>query len=596
MTPPPVGEVPVIDLAPAHGGGRQARLEVARAIDAACREIGFFAIAGHGVPRAVVEDLRRHAHEFFALPLASKLASRHPTAGTNRGYHPVGGEALAEANDTAAPPDLKEFFHVGPVDVADDPYYTSPEGRQHFLPNIWPERPVGFPRAATTYYRAMADLIAGLMRLAALALDVDETFFDDKVHRSIGTMRLNYYPAQAAPPPPGQLRAGAHTDYGGFTILSGEDVPGGLQVRTRDGRWVDVATTPDRFVVNIGDLLMRWTNDRWLSNLHRVVNPPLAGGPGAARLSIAFFNHPNYDVLVESLASQGVPRHAPRAVRRLPGPEVREDQPGRRRRRRVTLREDHADLPGVRLWYADTGGAGTAVILMHAATGSCRVWEHQLPAFTAAGHRVIAYDRRGWGRSLIEPAGAQPGTAADDLHALLDHLGVDRCHLVGTAAGGIAALDFALSFPRRLRSLVVANSIGGVQDEEYLALGRRLRPPQFDALPPELRELGPSYRAAEPEGTRRWVELERVSRPDGPRAPAQGMRNRITFARLESLEMPVLLLTGGADLYAPPPVLAMFAARIAGAQSVIVPEAGHSAYWEAPDVFNRAVLDFLAGH
>ena len=137
------------------------------------------------------------------------------------------------------------------------------------------------------------------------------TFFDDKVDRSIGTMRLNYYPAQAVAPKPGQLRASAHTDYGGFTILSGEDVPGGLQVRTRDGRWIDVVTAPATFVVNIGDLLMRWTNDRWLSNMHRVVNPPSAGGPSRARLSIAFFNHPNYDVRIECLGSQGPATHAP---------------------------------------------------------------------------------------------------------------------------------------------------------------------------------------------------------------------------------------------------------------------------------------------
>jgi pimeloyl-ACP methyl ester carboxylesterase len=145
-------------------------------------------------------------------------------------------------------------------------------------------------------------------------------------------------------------------------------------------------------------------------------------------------------------------------------------------------------------------------------------------------------------------------------------------------------------------SLVVANSIGGVQDEDYLALGRRLRPPQFDALPAEVRELGPSYRAAYPEGTRRWAELERLSRPGGPAAPAQAMRNRITFSLLERIEVPTLLITGGADLYAPPPVLALFAARISGAESVIVPEVGHSAYWEQPEIFNRAVLDFLGKH
>lgn len=249
------------------------------------------------------------AHAFFAQPLAVKLAARHPVPGTNRGYHAAGGEALSAAMDAPAPPDLKEFFHVGPVDVGDDAYYTSAEGRQHFTPNIWPAAPAGFERAATVYYRAMGGLVRELMRLAALALSVDETFFDDKIDRSIGTMRLNYYPAQHGAPAPGQLRAGAHTDYGGFTILSGEDVPGGLQVRARDGRWLDVATTPMRFVVNIGDLLMRWTNDRWLSNLHRVVNPPAYDG--RPRLSIAFFNHPNYDVTIACLAPPGEAKYPP---------------------------------------------------------------------------------------------------------------------------------------------------------------------------------------------------------------------------------------------------------------------------------------------
>ncbi len=260
------------------------------------------------------------------------------------------------------------------------------------------------------------------------------------------------------------------------------------------------------------------------------------------------------------------------------------------------VREAYAGLPGVRIWYADSGGSGQPVVFMHAATGSSQVWGHQIPAFTEAGYRFIAYDRRGWGRSVIDPAGLQPGTVADDLLALMDHLGVDRFHLVATAAGGFGSLDFALSFPQRLRSLVVANSIGGVQDEEFLELGRRIRPPEFAALPPEVRELGPSYRAGDPEGTRRWVELERVSRPAGPRPPPQTMRNPITFSRLETIRVPTLLITGGADFYAPPPVMRLFAARIRNSEFVVVPDAGHSAYWEQPEVFNRAVLDFIRKH
>jgi pimeloyl-ACP methyl ester carboxylesterase len=255
-----------------------------------------------------------------------------------------------------------------------------------------------------------------------------------------------------------------------------------------------------------------------------------------------------------------------------------------------------APVPGARIFYSDTGGGGIPVVLLHAATGSSAVWEHQLPAFTKAGFRVIAYDRRGFGRTTIDPAGPQPGTGADDLQALADHLQLRRFHLVATAAGAFVALDYVLSFPDRLRSLVIANSIGAVQDADYLALGQRLRPPEFAKLPPDFRELSPSYRAANPEGTRRWLELERTNRPEGAKPVTQEMKNVVTFARLETIRTPTLLLTGDADLYAPPAVMRLFTARIANAESVVIAEAGHSAYWEQPERFNEAVLAFLRKH
>ena len=261
------------------------------------------------------------------------------------------------------------------------------------------------------------------------------------------------------------------------------------------------------------------------------------------------------------------------------------------------VREAFADLPGVRLFYRDTGGNGAPVVFVHAATGNSRVWEYQLPAFMAAGYRVVAYDRRGFGHSVIDPAGPQPGTAADDLLGLVNHLRLDRVHLIGTAAGGGVSFDFALSFPERVRSLVIANAGGNVQDADYLELGRRMRPaPQFDALPPDVRELGPSYRAANGGGTRRWLELHDLSWPGGSPPKAQNTRNRITFAMLETLKVPTLLLTGDADLFTPPSVLRLFTARIKGAESVIVRESGHSAYWEQPEIFNRTVLEFLRKH
>jgi pimeloyl-ACP methyl ester carboxylesterase len=256
-------------------------------------------------------------------------------------------------------------------------------------------------------------------------------------------------------------------------------------------------------------------------------------------------------------------------------------------------RETYADLPGVRLWYKDTGGSGVPIVFLHSNTGSSQNWENQIPAFTSAGYRFIAYDRRGWGRSVAE-SGAPAGTAADDLHNLVKYLRLERFHLLGTAGGGFVAFDYALSFPDELRSLVIANSIGGMQDEDYLEMGRRLRPSQFDALPPELREVGPSYRASNPEGTRRWIELEKMSRQSG--ATAQTFRNRMTFSLLESIKVPTFLIAGDADLYAPPPLLRLFTARIKNSQSLVIAEAGHSGYWEKPEIFNRAVLDFIRKH
>jgi pimeloyl-ACP methyl ester carboxylesterase len=259
-------------------------------------------------------------------------------------------------------------------------------------------------------------------------------------------------------------------------------------------------------------------------------------------------------------------------------------------------REAAAPLPGVQLWFTDSGGSGVPVVFVHAATGSSRVWEYQRPVFTARGYRVITYDRRGYGRSAADSSGAQPGTGADDLNALMDHLKIDRFHLVGTAAGGFVAWDYTLSFPKRLRSLVVANSIGGVQDPEYQTMLQRLRTPEFLAMPPDMRELGPAYRASNPSGSERWRELERTARPTSAQPPAQTFRNRVTFALLESIAVPTFLLTGDADMYAPPPVMRLFAARVKGSQAIVVPEAGHSAYWEQPEIFNQAVLEFISKH
>ena len=222
-------------------------------------------------------------------------------------------------------------------------------------------------------------------------------------------------------------------------------------------------------------------------------------------------------------------------------------------------------------------GTGVPVVFLHAGSGNSALWQAQVEFFSGAGYRAIAPDRRA------------RAAASEELEALVLQLGLERFHLVGTAAGGIVAIDYALSFPQRLRSLVIANSIFGIQDDSYVATMKRLRPAQFEALPVEVRELGPCYRAADPEGTRRWAAASRHATP-------QPTRKHITYAALETVRAPALLLTGDADLYMPPALLREVATRIRGATVVVVPECGHSAYWEQPDLFNRTVLEFIRQH
>lgn len=258
----------------------------------------------------------------------------------------------------------------------------------------------------------------------------------------------------------------------------------------------------------------------------------------------------------------------------------------------VPVKEGVADLPGTRLYYWDTGGDGPALVLLHPATGSALMWVHQQPAFAQAGYRVIGYSRRGYFGS--EPARKDdPGIGADDLHQLVAHLGIDRFHAVSSAAGGSIATDYALSHPELLTLVVTSNS-AGVRTGDIAQRAASLLPAGFDQMPPEFRELGPSYRAASPDGVQQWLELEHKSHGGEP--VRQRFGNVISAEKLNGIKIPTLLMTGDADLYTPPSLLRMVAAEIPGSEVVIVPDTGHAIYWERPDMFNRAVLDFIGRH
>jgi len=300
--------VPTLDIAPFLQGGPADKARVARQLDEVCSEVGFFCLAGHGVDEAQFAGIYEVSKAFFRLDPDEKQAVAQPAPDVIRGYIGVGAAALGDTMGEDTPPDWKESFSAGPVDVdRSDPYYAAPLARGHFAPNVWPARPEGFGRVWEAYYREMTRLSEDMMRLAALALSLPEDFFADKIDRHIAILGAMYYPDQDHPPEPGQLRAGAHTDFGTLTILRPDEAPGGLQIRLKSGEWAPVKAPPGTFVVNIGDLMARWTNDRWVSTLHRVVNPPVDARLGSERLSIGFFHEANYDANVECLPTCRAP-------------------------------------------------------------------------------------------------------------------------------------------------------------------------------------------------------------------------------------------------------------------------------------------------
>jgi isopenicillin N synthase-like dioxygenase len=304
--------VPSVDLAPFIAGGAEGKRAVACAIAHACEEIGFFKIRGHGVPQALVGQAFATADAFFANPQEVKDRFRPPTSASARGYHALRTKNLAKTLGYDNPPDLREQFYIGPLVSRAAEFAHIPGAAALYAENIWPDGPAEYREVYTAAYRALEGLGATLMRVFAVALDIDERFFDDKIDRHFSTLPVNHYPEPDGEPLPNQIRAGEHTDFGSLTILAVSERAGGLQVKLRDGSWVDVTAEPDEFIINIADIMQRWTNDRWLSNVHRVVNPLADARSGSRRMSFGYFLHPNYDAQIACLPTCQGPGNPPR--------------------------------------------------------------------------------------------------------------------------------------------------------------------------------------------------------------------------------------------------------------------------------------------
>ncbi len=293
-------EFPVFDLGDFEAAGPERKIALGREVDAICRSTGFLAIGGHGVAEPVIEGVWAKTGMFFDLPPDAKLQAAVPYEGYPYGYLAPGAETLAKSRGDDSPPDLKESFNGGPLTIPGG--IQDPEALEFcYAATPWPDQPQGFVTAWKSYYAAMEDLAARIMRAFAVALKLPVDYFEHYIDAPISALRALNYPPITTTPRTGQLRAGAHTDYGSLTILLPQAGSRGLEILSASGDWVAVPPVPGAFVVNIGDLMARWTNDRWVSTLHRAVNPPPGDTVAGHRRSLAFFHQPNWDAEIVCL-------------------------------------------------------------------------------------------------------------------------------------------------------------------------------------------------------------------------------------------------------------------------------------------------------
>jgi isopenicillin N synthase-like dioxygenase len=297
--------IPVIDLADP---------DASTLIDAACRHTGFLVVTNHGVDETVIDTAWAAATRFFDLSIGDKMAVAMPYPGYPYGYAPLQGERLAASLGDETPPDLKETFSMGPIDRPAHPI-NDPAEAFAYESTPWPPVLPELQPALEAYYSAMSGFVARIMTLFADALQLSSNFFDSRIDRHISALRLLNYPALLEAAKPGQLRAGAHTDYGTVTVLRADGAPGGLEVLVPSqsgGRWTAVPLPPESMIINLGDAMARWTNDRWRSTLHRVVTPPASVAATARRQSIAFFHNANWDAMIDCIPTCLQPGESPR--------------------------------------------------------------------------------------------------------------------------------------------------------------------------------------------------------------------------------------------------------------------------------------------
>lgn len=297
-------DFPIIDMARYRDGDPARRSAIAAQVDDACRNTGFIVLTGHGISKTVLSQAHAVAEAFFDLPLETKL-KYEKAEGSFYGYYQMESSALAYTLDEESSPDLREAFASNRPDIeTGDPYFRSDAVQNLGYVIPYPKEIADFHEIWTQTYYTFAGLGHEIMQMFAAALHQPEHQFDDMLTRHASNLAVFKYPAQKTPPKDRQFRCGAHTDYGSLTLVHSDwSISGGLQIQTHDGTWLDVPNVPDSLVINIGDMMQRWTNDRWRSTLHRVGNPEAGLNGSSERMSLVFFYNPNQDGVVETIAS-----------------------------------------------------------------------------------------------------------------------------------------------------------------------------------------------------------------------------------------------------------------------------------------------------
>ncbi len=279
------------------------------AMERACRTLGFFRVPFSCVDDEIREAAWSDAAAFFALSNEEKMRVGFPEPGYPYGFSPFAFETLAASQDAGGAPDLKESFSVGPDSLGPVPETVATAGAWFHSPSRWPDAPATLRSTWSAYFDALNKVSAELLSVMARALGLPANFFDTLIDNAPSALRALHYPELTSSPPPGSLRAGAHTDYGTLTILRTDGVPG-LEVQAVDGTWTPIEDEPGTFVVNLGDSIAQWTNDRWRSTVHRVSTVDRA-----PRQSMAFFHMANWDARIECLPTclddGEEPRHEP---------------------------------------------------------------------------------------------------------------------------------------------------------------------------------------------------------------------------------------------------------------------------------------------